>query len=98
MYKIILTSLIGIFIMTGCSVKTSDMVAFNATNADYSKEYKMAEDCRIKIPVVAQIQAMINGPHLINARKVAAENGISKIAYFEVEERPFKVCFTVYGE
>ena len=98
MYKIILTSLIGIFVMTGCSVKTSDMVAFDATNIDYTKQYKMAEDCRVKIPAIAQIQTMINGPHLINARKVAAENGISKIAYFEVEERPFKVCFTVYGE
>ncbi|MCV6608530.1 MAG: hypothetical protein OIF32_09975 [Campylobacterales bacterium] len=98
MKKIILAGILAGLTMTGCSTHTAQQVTFDTTNVDYTKEYKMAEDCRLKIPIVAQISNLINGPHLVNAREVAAKNGISKIAYYEAEDRAFSVCFTVYGE
>lgn len=98
MKKIILTGILTVLVMTGCSTRTAEQVTFDTTNIDYTKKYKMAEQCRSKIPVVSQIQELINGPHMLNAREVAAENGISKIAYFEREDRAFSICFTIYGE
>ena len=98
MKKIILTGILTVLVMTGCSTRTAEQVTFDTTEVDYTKQYKMAEQCRSKLPIVSQIQELLNGPHRLNAREVAHKNGISKIAYFEREDRLLSICFTIYGE
>ena len=97
MKKIILSSALALTFLTGCSTMVSPQMTFDASNVDFSKEYKVGSKCMLSIPLISPlINVFLGSP--FDIRSVAIDNNIKTVKYFEVERKTFTYCVNVYGE